>query len=218
MSNRNQKLLRLVQLSILSAIIVIMGFTVLGSIPLGGPIVATIAQVPVVIGAILLGTKAGMILGAVFGATSCLYFTIYAYPTSFVFSPVHAVGMAGGNVWLAVWYAVCALIICFVPRILIGLVSGVIFQKLKNKNKTLGCILAGVAGSLVNTLLVLGGILAFFAAPYYDANVAMGATDALMVIIGTSVLVNGIPEAIVTPILSTAICRPLLAVRKRAEV
>ena len=47
MTKRNQSLLRLVQMAILSAIIVIMGFTVLGSIPLGGPLVATIAQVPV---------------------------------------------------------------------------------------------------------------------------------------------------------------------------
>lgn len=57
MTKRNQSLLRLVQMAILSAVIVIMGFTVLGSIPLGGPLVATIAQVPVVIGSGIIGNQ-----------------------------------------------------------------------------------------------------------------------------------------------------------------
>ena len=214
MSTRNQKLILMVQLAILSAIIVIMGFTVLGSIPLGGPIVATIAQVPVVIGAILLGTKAGMILGGVFGLTSCVYFTISAYPTSFVFSPAHSPALANGNAALAVWYAACSLLICFVPRILIGLVSGELYRVISKKNKTVACIVAGVCGSLVNTLLVLGGIMLFFGTPYLNAA-ASSASDTLLSLIGASILFNGIPEAIVTPILATAISRPLLAIAKR---
>lgn len=214
MSARNQKLVLMVQLAILSAIIVIMGFTVLGSIPLGGPIVATIAQVPVVIGSILLGTKAGLFLGGVFGATSCVYFTIYAYPTSFVFSPAHSPALANGNVALAVWYAVCSLLICFVPRILIGLVSGELYRLISPKNKTTACVVAGACGSLVNTLLVLGGIMLFFGAPYLGAT-ASSASDTLLSIVGASVLFNGIPEAIVTPVLATAISRPLLTVMKR---
>ena len=213
MTTRNSKLILMVQLAILSAIIVIMGFTVLGSIPLGGPIVATIAQVPVVIGAILLGTKAGIFLGGVFGLTSCVYFTIYAYPTSFVFSPAHSPALANGNVALAVWYAVCSLLICVVPRILIGLVSGELYRVISKKNRTVGCIAAGVCGSLVNTLLVLGGIMLFFGTPYLNAA-ASSASDTLLSLIGVSILFNGIPEAIVTPILATAIARPLLAIRK----
>lgn len=136
MTKRNQSLLRLVQMAILSAVIVIMGFTVLGSIPLGGPLVATIAQVPVVIGAVLLGTKCGCILGGVFGAVSCLYFTLYSYPTSFVFSPFQSVSLAD-NAGMAALYAVFSLLICFVPRILIGLVSGSIFPRWKNVGKAL---------------------------------------------------------------------------------
>lgn len=134
MTKRNQSLLRLVQMAILSAVIVIMGFTVLGSIPLGGPLVATIAQVPVVIGAVLLGTKCGCILGGVFGAVSCLYFTLYSYPTSFVFSPFQSVSLAD-NAGMAALYAVFSLLICFVPRILIGLVSGSIFSALEKRGK-----------------------------------------------------------------------------------
>ena len=216
MTKRNQSLLRLVQMAILSAIIVIMGFTVLGSIPLGGPLVATMAQVPVVIGAVLLGTKCGCILGGVFGAVSCLYFTLYSYPTSFVFSPFQSVSLAD-NAGTAVLYAVFSLLICFVPRILIGFVSGSIFSSLgkRGKSPTLGCILAGVAGSLVNTLLVLGGIWLFYGQQYLTAT---GAAQPMLYLIGSTILVNGLPEAVVTPILTTAICRPLMLLKKKGKI
>lgn len=85
---RNKKLvLTLTQTSLLAAIIVIMSFTPLGYIPLV-VVKATILQVPVIIGSILLGPKIGAVLGGVFGLTSVLQNTIA--PTSalsFLFTP-----------------------------------------------------------------------------------------------------------------------------------
>ena len=160
MSNGSARTTRLVQLALLSAILFIMGFTPLGSLPLGGPIVATLAQIPVVIGALLLGTRSGAFLGGVFGFVSLLWFTIYGGPTAFVFSPFYSVNLAQGNLLLAAWYAVCSLLICFGPRILIGVVSGKVYQKLMAKTHSVSksAIAAGACGSLTNTLLVLLGI------------------------------------------------------------
>lgn len=207
MAKNSAKVVRLTQLALLSAIIFIMGFTPLGSLPLGGPIVATLAQIPVVIGAILLGTGSGMFLGGVFGFVSLLWFTMYAPPTAFVFSPFYSVNLANGDIPKAIWFAICSLIICFVPRILIGFVSSVVYRKMfaKTSGVAKSAIVAGVCGALTNTLLVLLGIVVFFAQPYAQAN----GSQVIWVLLGTSILINGIPEAIVTPLVAAAVCKPL---------
>lgn len=207
MARNSAKVVRLTQLALLSAIIFIMGFTPLGSLPLGGPIVATLAQIPVVIGAVLLGTGSGMFLGGVFGFVSLLWFTMYAPPTAFVFSPFYSVNLANGDIPKAIWFALCSLIICFVPRILIGFVSSVVYRKVLAKTGGVGkaAILAGTCGALTNTLLVLLGILLFFAQPYAQAN----GSSVIWALLGTSILINGIPEAIVTPLVAAAVCKPL---------
>ena len=62
----------LVQVSLMAAIVCVVAFVpFLGFIPLG-VIKATTVHIPVIIGAILLGPKAGAVLGAVFGLTSVI--------------------------------------------------------------------------------------------------------------------------------------------------
>lgn len=70
--------------------------------------------------------------------------------------------------------------------------------------------MAGVAGSLTNTVLVLGGIALFFGQQY--ATVKSGA---LLAIIMSTVVVNGIPEAIFAGLLTAVIVRPLLKLYAR---
>ena len=211
MSQKRISTAMLAQLALLSAILFIMGFTPLGSIPLGGPIVATLAQIPVVVGAILLGKKAGLFLGGVFGFVSCLWFSIYAPVTAFVFSPIYSVQLAAGDLLKTILYPIFSLITCFVPRILIGWVSYVVYHKVYKKTNSVykASILAGVSGSLTNTLLVLLCILVFFAAPYAQVSNAV-----IWYLLGTSILFNGIPEAIVTPIVTVAVVKPVLSLRK----
>lgn len=118
---RNQKTLELVLTSIFSAIIVIMAFTPLGYIPLV-VINATIIHVPVIIGSLFCGPKKGAFLGFVFGLTSFIKNTIMPSSLSaFVFSPILASGMIGPSGILK------SAFICFVPRILVGVVPYFIF-------------------------------------------------------------------------------------------
>ncbi len=196
----------------LAAIIVIMAnVPFLGYINLG-VVSATTIHIPVIIGAILLGPKAGALLGGVFGFTSFWKATFQPNLTSFCFSPFYSLGEFQGNFW--------SLVVCFVPRILIGVTAYYTFcglmkvlkgkNKEKEKNKAkemLALPVAGVVGSMTNTILVMGFIYLFFGEQYAQASEIAGS---LIMAIGAIVVVNGIPEAIACGILVTIIAKPLL--------
>ncbi len=113
---KNEKTYELVLTALFTAIIVIMAFTPLGYIPLV-VINATIIHIPVILGALFLGPKKGAFLGFVFGLTSLINNTVKAVTASaFVFSPVLAYRVAGVSGIFKSLY------ICFVPRILVGVV------------------------------------------------------------------------------------------------
>ena len=203
----NKKVLFLAQFSILLAIEAIVSFTPLGSLPALGPIVATLSHVPVIITAVLLGTGAGAAMGFFFGLFSFIVWT-FTPPSpvvAFVFTPFYSFGDVGGNFW--------SLVICFAPRILIGLVTGVCFQLFTRlfsrweKKDALVYGLSGLLGSLTNTILVLGGIYLFFGNDYAGA---IGISFSLLLgIIGTTILTSGIPEAVIGAVAAYGICRPL---------
>lgn len=206
------KTLGLVQLALLGALIFILAFTpFIGYIPLGVTR-ATIVHIPVIVGALLLGPKKGAILGALFGLTSFINNSFVSpNATSFAFTPFYSVGDFHGNFW--------SLVICFVPRILVGVVPYYVyklFKKLLKERKgseTVSLALAGMSGALVNTLLVMNLIYFCFGAQYAAAKgmAYKGFYWAILAVIGT----NGVPEAIVAAILTAAICKALFRVQKR---
>ncbi len=204
-TNMKSSTLSLVQVALFSAIIIVMAFTpFLGYIPLGVTR-ATIIHVPVIIGSILLGPKKGAFLGGVFGLTSLLNNTFSPTITSFTFSPFYS----GGNLW--------SLVICFVPRILVGVVPYYVYKGLsllvkKSEKKafwdTTSLAVAGLCGSLTNTSLVMPLIYFCFGKSYAAAkNVSY---DVLYKFILSVVAVNGVPEAIVAAVLTAIICKVLM--------
>lgn len=202
----NQKTINLVYLALLIAVMLVLNFTNLGLITIPfSPLKITTLHIPVIIGACVLGPKVGGILGFFFGALSFITHSFVApIVTSFIFTPLYSLGEYSGNFG--------SIIICFVPRILIGVISGWLFQKLmkRRRNAYLSGAVSGVVGSLVNTILVMAGIALFFGTQYAEAR-----GEALLSIIGTTVLVNGIPEAIFAGILTSVIVRALLKIQKR---
>ena len=174
----------------------------LGYIPIG-PLRATTLHIPVIIAGITLGKKGGSLIGLVFGLSSLFYNTISPTITSFVFSP-----FISGNILSAV--------IAIVPRVLIGYIAGIIFEKFqKTKFNNIGIIIAGLAGSLINTILVLGGIYFIFGQSYASA---IGQDFNLLItyLIGI-ITTNGILEAVVGTIIALFVCKPLLAYTKRGN-
>lgn len=195
--------------SVFAAIIVILAFSPLGYIPMG-IINATIIHIPVIIGAIILGPKYGAFLGTVFGFTSLWKNTYMPNPTSFVFSPFVRVGEYGGNFW--------SLVVCMVPRILVGIISYYVFKGIlkalgRKKGKVAIALAgAGVVGSLTNTILVMNLIYFCFGREYGMA--AKGLTDGVYGVILGIICMNGIPEAIVSGLLTLAVAQVLLKVMK----
>ena len=121
----------------------------------------------------------------------------------------YGVGETHGNLW--------SLVICLVPRILIGVAAGLCYRAIARggRRKTAAMAVAAVAGSLCNTLLVMGGIYLFFGPAYAAAQgVDYGALFGwIAALVGTV----GVPEALVAAVLSTAVCRPLLALQGRGS-
>lgn len=206
---RTNKTTELVQAALFSAIIFIMAYVpYLGYIPLGF-MNATIIHIPVILGAIFLGPKYGAFFGFLFGLTSLLKNTFSPNLTSFVFSPFYTAGGVHGGIK--------SIIICFVPRILIGIAAYFVFRLLykalkgKKGGRTIALAVSGIAGSLVNTLLVMYGIFFLFGESYSGAKEI--AADALHGVILTVIGTQGVPEAIVAGILVSAVGQVLLKIK-----
>ena len=211
-ANKNtnrKKILFLVQFAVLLALEAVICFTpILGSIPFTPVVVATTAMLPVIITALLLGTAAGTLMGFFAGLFSLIVWT-FMPPNpaiAFLFSPFYSLGTIQGNFF--------SLLICFVPRILIGTFSGLLFDILKNimnKNKITETVLyaiCGIAGSLANTVFVLAGWYLFFAKEIAQAfEWELGAVFNGAVIF--TFVTNGIPELIISAVVAVGVCMPL---------
>lgn len=109
--NIQTKIRRLAFLAMLCAVVLVMSATPIGYLRVG-PVEITFLAIPVVIGSIVMGPLEGGIIGAVFGATSfAQFFGIDPMGTAFLaFNPFFSA------------------IMCFVPRILIGVFSGLVYR------------------------------------------------------------------------------------------
>ena len=110
-----------------------------------------------------------------------------------------------------------ALIICFVPRILCGVIPHYVFHGVQKLTKDPGrtrkrsLLLAGVAGSMTNTLLVMSMIYLFFGQAYAAArNIAY---EAILGVIGSVILINGTIEAIVAALIASAVALAMMRAR-----
>lgn len=120
---------RIVIAGMLSAVAILLGVTGLGFIAV--PNItgsATIMHVPVIIGAVLEGPIVGLLIGGIFG----LYSFLQAVDPIFK-DPLVSV----------------------VPRLFIGITAYFAYLGLRRQNEIVALILAGVIGTLTNTVLVL---------------------------------------------------------------
>lgn len=120
--NVKSKSYALVLTALFAAIIVIMANTPMGYVPLI-VINATIIHIPVIIGSLFLGPRKGAFLGFIFGFTSFLKSTFTATSLSaFIFSPIVAASVIGPS------GVIKSTIICFAPRILVGVVPYFVYR------------------------------------------------------------------------------------------
>jgi len=197
----------LVVVAMFTAIIFLLAFTPIGFIPL--PFMrATTIHIPVIVGSLLLGPKAGGVLGFMFGLTSLINNSINPNPTSFVFSPFFNLPGQESGSWLS-------LIIVFVPRILVGITPWFASQGLKKimheRLMPINWALSGIVGSLTNTLLVMHLIFLLFGE---DWNSVRQGTTAIYAAILSIIAINGVPEAVIAGVLVAALMGALTATIK----
>ncbi len=180
---KRENVLRLAQLALLVAIILVMKLLGISSIPVG-PLNMTFTMVPIAVGAMLLGPVGGGILGMIYGFTS-FYDAV-----------------AGGSVMTGIFFQISPVhtfILCVGMRILVGVLTGLLFMGLKkiDKTDTICYFAGGLAAPLLNTILFMGYIvLVFYQTDYVQERlVALGASGPLMFVI-LSVGVQGLVEAL----------------------
>ena len=201
-SAKTARILRLTQLSVLVALLLIFGFTNIGYIKIG-VIEITLNIIPVAIGAIVLGPSAGAICGTVFGLTS------FWQAVS---------GMSAFGAMLVNVSPILTFILCFVPRTLEGYLTGLIFKGLSkvSKNNSLPCAVSGLACPVLNTLMFVGlFILLFGKTDVFASLYGQSAASNIVAFFAWFVGLNGVIEAIAGFIIATAISKALLTANKR---
>lgn len=191
-------------LAVLSAIIILMAFTPLGYLRTAG-LEITFIILPVAIGAVILKPVDSAILGGIFGITSFIQ--------CFGMSPF------GATLLSINWFL--TFIVCFVPRVLTGLLGGLIFSALSkiDKTKVISYIVTCLAVPLMNTLFFMSAlVLCFFNTDFIQGVMsALGATNVFGFVVAF-VGINGLIEAIVCFIAGTAISKALAVVMKKLTV
>ena len=186
--------LRLTQLALLIAIQIILSFTPIGFIIIPGMVSITLMHIPVIVGGIVMGPLYGGILGLTFGLFSMYKATTAA--TSVIdqaFSPF----LSGSPV--------ASIVMCILPRILLGVAAALIYKALANKLKRQGLAIAlsAALATVIHTTLVLGLLWALF--------------DGLPLkqVFLTLISVNGLLEIAVAVLVAAGVCKPLMRVLEK---
>lgn len=183
--------------SILLSLIPSLGYIV---VPLT-PITITTMHIPVIVAAILEGPVVGGFVGLIFGLSSMYTAaTIFAgLPTAFVFL----------NPLVSVF-----------PRILIGIVAYYVYAGISRliRNKGVATVIGAVAGTLTNTIGVLGMIYLLYAQEYVDAVVKASETPVVVtsafVFIFGGVLLNAVLEVVLSALVSTPVVYALNKIKR----
>lgn len=175
---RNKKTLEMAQMAVLIAIILIMSFTPLGYLRTGGLEISLIT-IPVVIGAMIIGPKAGLVLGLVFGLTS--------FYQCFGMSPF---GAALLNI-----NPIATFLVCVPTRGLMGWLTGMVYKVIDKIDKTgwIAYFVGGLVGALLNTLLFMGMLMLCFWSSDYIQGLNVGGLNPIAFVIAF-VGINGLLE------------------------
>lgn len=183
---------QITMVGMLSSISIFLGLTGLGFIPIP-PVKATIMHIPVIIGAIIEGPIVGALVGLVFGLFSMYQAITNPLPTSFIFfNPI----------------------IALLPRILIGIVSYYVYTFFKDKFKkqSISIGISALLATLTNTVGVLGLTYLIYLEKY-SATIGISNKTA-GITLATIGITNGIPEAIISVLISLPIILAILRVKR----
>ncbi len=174
---------KIVGLGILTAVIVVLSYITTG-FKLFGMFSITFSLIPIVVGAALYGPLAGAWLGFVFG---CMCLTDAA---AFL-----AVSIPG------------TVITCILKGTLAGLMAGIMYKLISNKNRYAAVVTSAVISPIANTGVFLLGCLVFFYDTVKGWGEGLGYESVGAYFLFGFVGINFLVELVVNIVLSTAILR-----------
>lgn len=198
LQTRKERTLRLVQIALLAAIELIFAFTPLGYLRVGTVLEITFMTIPIAIAATTVGPLACVFLSLIFGVSSFL----------------QCFGMSAFGVICLSIDPLRTAVLCIVPRLLMGVLAGYIFQWLKKTGRSLlAFTLTSLSAALLNTVFF---VLAFFLL-FRNAALDFGGTVGVINVGAMSLAqvfiflagINGVVEVIACTVLSTAIGKAL---------
>ena len=191
----SQNTKQLAVLGLLTAIMLLMAYTPLGYLNVG-PLAITLNVVPLAIAAVALGPKGGAIIGGVFGLTSFL----------------QCIGVGGTSAMGAICFEInplFAFVQRFVPRVLVGLLAGLVFEALLKRIKpSLACAIAGFLTAFLNTLLFMSALLLLYGNTEYVQGLIGGRK--ILIFVCNFVGINAVPEMTVSTVAAAAVGTALI--------
>lgn len=204
-NSNHKRIVNLTITALLTAIIAVMAFTPIGFLRIG-PLELTLIMVPVIIGAVTQGMAVGAFLGAVFG--------IVSFIQCFTGSALGAI-LVSESIFKT-------FIVCFVPRVLAGFFCGLIYSVCakRDKKQSWSLLVAGISGSLLNTVLFLGTLALLFMNTTFTLEQAatLGGLDTVMnTVIAIAAGINAPIELVVCAILGTAVGKAVHSATKKIK-
>lgn len=192
-----KRIFKVVLTALYMAILLTMNFTPIGYIPTGAFNI-TLLFLPVILAAITLGPAYGGLLGALFGLTSFLQ----AFGIGFVIDPSAALLFTERQIPYT--------LMCFLPRIVMGVGVGFIFKALSRRKKDgiLSYAVSSASAVVLNTLL-------FMSAFYFSYKGTVFGAKSLMAFLLSALTLNFVFELLAALILGTLVSKAVVAASKR---
>ena len=153
-------------------------------------------RIPVIVGAVLMGPVDGGILGLSFGIFSMIKAsTAAASPADMAFSPF----LSGEPV--------SSIVMCIIPRILLGVIAGGLYLLLskKIKNGVLSMGISAVVATFCHSMMVLVLLSVLFQ------------SLPLKAVLASLIGVNCLLEMLAAAVVAVAVCKPLQRILRRAK-
>lgn len=195
----------ILQVALFAALIILLAFTpFLQYLPLGYTRTALI-HIPVIVGSLILGPKKGALLGLVFALTGFLTTTTDPDTSILILTPLEAGGKLHDQIG--------TIAACFLPRILVGILPYYVYlgMRMLTEKQLPALAVAGLLGTLINAPLVSGFLYDLFRNTTLAAS--MLSPESIWQFLLSIPRTHGIPEAAVSAVLVSLICRILLRIK-----
>ena len=204
-NRRSDAVFRLAFLGLITAVMFIMAFTPLGYLKTGF-LSITFMTIPVIIAAVVLTPLDAAVVGGIFGLTSFIQ------------------AVTGASLLTNALFQVNPLftiILCFVPRVLEGLLGGLLFRAISrfDKTKLISYAAVSLAVPLMNTLFFMSTLFLLFynSEPIRKIAESKGAED-VFTLLFAMVGINAVLEAVICFIIGTAITKALSVLIKKTQL